>query len=151
MSTMQHPLWRSAVANEESFDSADMEEEDPHEGVGVDERAASLDPEDFVRFLPTHSSFIEPDSVLGCLIHPGLGLGSGVWSLPRLYRDILNSTHHHRKPQLLDDDQPWYPSARWVLGRDETVSFIAAALISHLAPLYVPFASNTALTPTEVR
>jgi hypothetical protein len=38
------------IRKEESFDSADLEEEDPHEGVGVDERAASLDPAEFVSF-----------------------------------------------------------------------------------------------------
>lgn len=48
---------RSAIAMEESFDSADMEEEDPHEGVGVDERAASLDPQDFVGFSSPPADF----------------------------------------------------------------------------------------------
>ena len=80
-----------------SFDSADLEEEDPDEGVGVDERAALLQPDDF--FL---------------------------------------------------DDEDWYASARWVMERPETEDFITAALLSHMAPLYVPYADVRARSPKEV-
>jgi hypothetical protein len=52
--------------------------------------------------------------------------------------------------QLREDDETWYASARWVLGREDTISFVADALISHLAPLYVPYAPNTAVDPIEV-
>ena len=80
-----------------SFDSADLEEEDPDEGVGVDERAALLQPDDF--FL---------------------------------------------------DDEDWYASARWVMERPETEDFITAALLSHMAPLYVPYADVRARSAKEV-
>ena len=41
-------LLRAAVRDAlRSFDSADLDEEDPDEGVGVDERAALLQPDDF--------------------------------------------------------------------------------------------------------
>jgi hypothetical protein len=80
-----------------SFDSADLDEEDPDEGVGVDERAALLQPEDF--FL---------------------------------------------------DDEDWYASARWLMERPQTEDFITAALLTHMAPLYVPFADIRARTPKEV-
>lgn len=80
-----------------SFDSADLEEEDPDEGVGVDERAALLQPDDF--FL---------------------------------------------------DDEEWYASARWVLERPETEDFITTALLTHMAPLYVPYSDVRARTPKEV-
>jgi len=80
-----------------SFDSADLDEEDPDEGVGVDERAASLQPEDF--FL---------------------------------------------------DDEDWYASARWVLERPQTEDFITTALLTHMAPLYVPYADVRARTPKDV-
>ena len=80
-----------------SFDSADLEEEDPDEGVGVDERAALLQPEDF--FL---------------------------------------------------DDEDWYASARWLMERPETEDFITAALLTHMAPLYVPYADVRARSPKEV-
>eukprot|EP00283_Hemiselmis_rufescens_P016722 CAMPEP_0173456290 /NCGR_PEP_ID=MMETSP1357-20121228/55751_1 /TAXON_ID=77926 /ORGANISM="Hemiselmis rufescens, Strain PCC563" /LENGTH=122 /DNA_ID=CAMNT_0014423491 /DNA_START=15 /DNA_END=379 /DNA_ORIENTATION=+ len=88
----------SQITKEESFDSADMEEEDEHEGVGVDERVSSLTPDDF----------------------------------------------------LLEDDQPWHSSARWVLSPDDSATFVAAALVTHLAPIYVPFAPNTATQPSEI-
>jgi hypothetical protein len=80
-----------------SFDSADLEEEDPDEGVGVDERAALLQPDDF--FL---------------------------------------------------DDEDWYASARWIMERRETEDFITSALISHMAPLYVPYADVRACSPKDV-
>ena len=80
-----------------SFDSADLDEDDPDEGVGVDERAALLQPEDF--FL---------------------------------------------------DDEDWYASARWLMERPQTEDFITAALLTHMAPLYVPFADIRARTPKEV-
>ena len=80
-----------------SFDSADLDEEDPDEGVGVDERAAHLQPEDF--FL---------------------------------------------------DDEDWYASARWLMERPQTEDFITTALLTHMAPLYVPYADIRARTAREV-
>jgi hypothetical protein len=53
--------------------------------------------------------------------------------------------------QLREDDEPWYASARWVLGREDSISFVADSLISHLAPLYVPYAPITATDAAEVR
>ncbi len=88
-------LLASALAG--SFDSADLDEEDPDEGVGVDERAALLQPEDF--FL---------------------------------------------------DDEDWYASARWLMERPETEDCITAALLTHMAPLYVPYADVRARSPKEV-
>ena len=104
-------------AGANSFDSADLDEEDPDEGgecectraacaarpdraraaVGVDERAALLQPEDF--FL---------------------------------------------------DDEEWYASAQWVMERPQTEEFIAAALVAHMAPLYVPYADIRARTAKDV-
>eukprot|EP00288_Rhodomonas_lens_P010374 CAMPEP_0177719136 /NCGR_PEP_ID=MMETSP0484_2-20121128/15944_1 /TAXON_ID=354590 /ORGANISM="Rhodomonas lens, Strain RHODO" /LENGTH=676 /DNA_ID=CAMNT_0019231337 /DNA_START=79 /DNA_END=2110 /DNA_ORIENTATION=+ len=78
--------------------TADMEDVDSDEGVGVDERAAELSPEDF----------------------------------------------------LQEDDEEWFSSARWVLNRQETRDFIAASLLSHLAPLYVPYAAIDAQTPADI-
>lgn len=91
-------MFRGVLQTEESFDSADMEDVDSDEGVGVDERAAELSPEDF----------------------------------------------------LQEDDEEWFSSARWVLNRQETRDFIAASLLSHLAPLYVPYAAIDAQTPADI-
>eukprot|EP00960_Hanusia_phi_P027748 746989-Hanusia_phi.AAC.5 len=81
----------------EEFDAADMEEEDPEEGVGVDERAAALLPDEF-----------------------------------------------------LNEEEEWYSSARWIMGREETAEFIRRALKVHIAPLYIPLADNNKRDADEI-